>query len=187
MEISPQSFSSSKEPWGLISTSPGFFQILRAVTNRVLPKSSWVEMWLHCPITSQGSFHLQTSTADPKSRVWRETPTSQQYRIQCCMHAVNTTVWLGYLALPQYLNKPWKPFVSSAPLGHFTITESPMIWGKDSFSVLQMICITNHPLLCFKTSLQYGFADLDIKSWHLFPHPMNDFISHISWGCCCCC
>ena len=136
MEISPQSFSSSKEPWGLISTSPGFFQILRAVTNRVLPKSSWVDMWLHCPITSQGSLHLQISTADPKSRVWRETSTSQQYRIQCCMHAVNTTVWLGYSALPQYLKKPWKPFVSSAPLGHFSITESPMIWGKDSFSVL---------------------------------------------------
>ena len=133
----------------------------------MLPKSSWGETWLHCPITSQGSFHLQTSTANPKSGVWRETPTSQQYKIQCCMHAVNTMVWLGYLALPQYFRKPWKPFISSDPLGHLIITVSYDL-RKRFPSVFQGLFV-------------YGFADLDIKSWHLFPHPMNDFISHISW------
>lgn len=97
------------------------------------------------------------------------------------MHAVNTMVWLGYLALPQYFRKPWKPFISSDPLGHLIITESPMIWGKDSFSVLD--CKNHYKSFpsVFQGLFVYGFADLDIKSWHLFPHPMNDFISHISW------
>lgn len=97
------------------------------------------------------------------------------------MHAANTMVWLGYLALPQYFRKPWKAFVSSDPLGHLTITESPVIWGKDSFSALD--CKNHYKSFpsVFQGLFAYGFADLDIKSWHLFPHPMNDFISHISW------
>lgn len=37
------------------------------------------------------------------------------------MYVVNTIAWLGYLALPWYFRKLWKPLVSSSPLRHFTI------------------------------------------------------------------
>ena len=53
-----------------------------------------------------------------------------------------------------------------------------MIWGNNSFSVSD--CKNGHK--SFHYMYPGLFAELDIKSWHLFPHPMNDLVLHIKWG-----
>lgn len=53
-----------------------------------------------------------------------------------------------------------------------------MIWGNNSFSVFD--CKNGHK--SFHYVYPGLFAELDIKSWHLFPHPMNDLVLHVKWG-----
>lgn len=100
--------TANSEPWRLFKSSfsccsypysATFLKILSGFKSCCSEGDAWVHPGLECGSTSPPIlFKHQLKT--PKSRVQRETLTSQQYRVLMLVYAISAIAWLGYSALP---------------------------------------------------------------------------------------